>query len=158
MSCNILTLGQLLEKGHTIHMTDLSLVLRDKDNKRIANVKMSKNMMFTLNIKNDMSQCLRACMDNSSWSWHLRFRHLNFGGLNLLSRRLMVYGLPHIDHLDQLCEGCVISLHSRTSFPKAVIYRAKKPLELIHSNVCGLITPHSYSNHQYFVIFIDDFT
>ncbi|XP_048131650.1 uncharacterized protein LOC125314188 [Rhodamnia argentea] len=129
MSSNILSLGQLLEKGYSVHMKDLSLVLRDQNNRLIAFVKMSKNRMFTPNIKDEMSTCLQACIDNPSWLWHLRFGHLNFGGLNMLSRKKMVYGLPHIDHPDQLCEGCVIGKHSRTSFPKESTYRGKKPLE-----------------------------
>ena len=104
MLSNILSLGQLLKKGYTVHIKDLSLVLRDQNNKLITNVKMSKNIMFTLNIKNEISRCLKAYVDDPSWSRHLRFDHLNFGGLNLLSRNKMVYGLSHIDHPDQLCE------------------------------------------------------
>ena len=106
MSSNILSLGQLLEKGYTVHMKNFSLVLRD-NNKLITHVKMLKNKMFTLNIKNDMSRCLEACVDDPSWLWHLRFGHFSFDGLNLLSHKKMVYGLPHTDHPDQLCEGCV---------------------------------------------------
>jgi len=94
----------------------------------------------------------------SPWLWHLRFGHLNFGGLNLLSCKKLVYGLPRNDHTNQLYEKCVIGKHSRTSFPKEATYQVKKPLELIHSDAYGPITPHLYGNHQYFVTFIDDFT
>ncbi|XP_048136731.1 uncharacterized protein LOC125315560 [Rhodamnia argentea] len=67
MSSNNLSLGQLLEKGYSVHMKNLSLVLRDQNNRLIAFVKMSKNRMFTLNIKNEMARCLKSCVDDPSW-------------------------------------------------------------------------------------------
>lgn len=36
--------------------------------------------------------------------------------------------------------------------------RAKKPLELIHTDVCGPIKPSSLGNNNYFLLFIDDFS
>ena len=48
MSKNILSLGQLLEKGYTVYMRDFNLMLRDRNNKLIANVNMSKNKILFL--------------------------------------------------------------------------------------------------------------
>lgn len=67
MSSNILSLEQLLEKGYTIYMKYLSLMLRYQNNKLIANVKILKNMMFTLNLKNEMTQYLKTCMNDPLW-------------------------------------------------------------------------------------------
>ncbi|KAE8683276.1 TMV resistance protein N-like [Hibiscus syriacus] len=100
----------------------------------------------------------RACYKDASWLWHLRFGHLNFGGLELLSKKEMVKGLPHINHPDQLCEGCLVGKQFRKSFPKESETRAKKPLELIHTDVCGPIKPSSLGNNNYFLLFIDDFS
>lgn len=38
----------------------------------------------------------------------------------------------------KLCEQCVFGKHNRSSFPKG-IYKAKRSLEIIHSDVCGLV-------------------
>ncbi|KAJ3691578.1 hypothetical protein LUZ61_020742 [Rhynchospora tenuis] len=84
-----------------------------------------------------------ACVVDKAWLWHLRFGHLNFGGLKELSKKSMVKELPQIDHCDKFCEGCVLGKHPRSSFPKEASYRAKKPLELIHTDICGPITPNS---------------
>ena len=46
--------------------------------------------MFLLNIQNDIAKCLKVCYKDSSWLSHLRFGHLNFGGLQLLSKRKMM--------------------------------------------------------------------
>ncbi|KAL5809730.1 hypothetical protein ACOSQ3_030421 [Xanthoceras sorbifolium] len=50
MTCNILSMGQLLEKGYDIHMKDCSLFIRDGKGNLIVKVKMSKNRLFSLNI------------------------------------------------------------------------------------------------------------
>ncbi|KAJ3691459.1 hypothetical protein LUZ61_020623 [Rhynchospora tenuis] len=100
----------------------------------------------------------KACVVDKAWLWHLRFGHLNFGGLKDLSKKSVVKGLPQIDHCDKFCEGCVFGKHPRSSFPKEASYRAKKPLELIHTDICGPITPNSLGKHRYFNTFVDDFS
>ncbi|KAK2985060.1 hypothetical protein RJ640_022938 [Escallonia rubra] len=89
MTTNILSMGQLLEKGYDIHMKDKCLYLRDDRGSLIARVSMSSNRMFLMNIHHDAPKCLKACFDNQSWLWHLRLGHLNFGGLKLLSTKNM---------------------------------------------------------------------
>ena len=60
MKNNILSLGQLLEKGYDIHMKDSSLSIRDGRNNLITKVPISRNRMFLLNIQNDVTKCLKA--------------------------------------------------------------------------------------------------
>ncbi|KAK2984915.1 hypothetical protein RJ640_001268 [Escallonia rubra] len=133
MKANILSMGQLLEKGYDIHMKDKCLYLRDDRGSLIARVPMSSNRMFLMNIHHNAPKCLKACFDNQSWLWHLRLGHLNFGGLKLMSTKNMVNGLPSIHQPDQLCEACLVGKQHRHSFPKESISRAKVPLELIHT-------------------------
>ncbi|KAJ4716700.1 Retrovirus-related Pol polyprotein from transposon TNT 1-94 [Melia azedarach] len=131
MKSNILSLGQLLEKDYDIHMKDYSIFIRDDKGNLITKVKMSKNRMFSLNIQNDVAKCLKVCYKDASWLWHLRFGHLNFGGLELLAKKEMV---------------------------RESTFRAKKSLELIHADVCGPFKPRSLGNNNYFLLFIDDFS
>ncbi|CAJ2657878.1 unnamed protein product [Trifolium pratense] len=143
MKSNILSLGQLLEKGYDIQLKNNNLSIRDHSNKFIAKVPVSRNRMFVLNIQNDVAQCLKMCYKEESWLWHLRFGHLNFGGLELLSKKEMVRGLPYINHPNQVCEGCLLGKQFKMSFPKESSSRAQKPLDLIHTDVCGPIKPRS---------------
>ncbi|KAL1352527.1 hypothetical protein AAHE18_06G173600 [Arachis hypogaea] len=57
-----------------------------------------------------------------------------------------------------LCEACLLGKHSRKSFPKQSKSRATKPLQLIHTDVCGPIKPLSLGKSVYFLLFIDDYS
>ncbi|GMP36892.1 hypothetical protein CsSME_00008847 [Camellia sinensis var. sinensis] len=118
MKNNILSIGQLLEKGYDISMKDCHLTVKDNHGNLIA-------------------RCLSAIIKDKDWLWHLRFGHLNFGSLKLLSSKNMVKGLPHIAHTNE---------------------RATKPLELVDTDVRGLLKPMSNGQNRYFLTFIDDYS
>jgi transposase InsO family protein len=52
-------------------------------------------------------------------------------------------------------------LHQREAtscpIPKKSTWRATQKLELIHTDICGPITPTSNSNKRYILLFIDDY-
>ncbi|GJT45379.1 retrovirus-related pol polyprotein from transposon TNT 1-94 [Tanacetum coccineum] len=74
------------------------------------------------------AKCLKSCLEDHSWLWYMRYGHLNFGDLKLLSSKGMVKGLDQTDHPNQVCEGCLLGKHARSSFPKEATSRAKEPL------------------------------
>ena len=88
----------------------------------------------------------------------LRFGHLNFGGLNLFHRKGMVRGLPLIEKPVSLCEGCILGKQHRESFPAGKSIREKAPLEIVHSDLCGLMKMPSLAGSHYILTFIDDYT
>ena len=114
--------------------------------------------MFLLNLQVDHPRCLKSCVEDTSWLWHLRFGHLNFGSLKTLVNEDMVHGLPKINHPNQLCEGCLFGKQARKSFPTEATSRASKPLQLVHADVCGPIKPSSHGKANYFLLFIDDYS
>ena len=78
---NFFSLRQLLKKDYDIQLKNSSCLIKDHGNNVKANVPMTRNKMFLLNIQHDVIRCLKVYFKDSSWLWHLRFRHLNFGGL-----------------------------------------------------------------------------
>jgi len=119
---------------------------------------MGRNWMYKLNLGSIQETCLRVDVEDKVSLWHLRFGHLHHGGLKELVKKNMVHGLPNMDYEGKFCEKCVLSKHARTSFQKKSEYWAKQPLELIHTDICGPITPESFNNKRYFISFIDDFS
>jgi len=139
-------------------MKNHSLYLRNQERILLAKVPITINKLFLIDIQNDNAKCLKVCLKDNSWIWHLRLGHLNFDSLKIMSTKRMVKELPPINHSNQFCEGCLLEKHFRRPFPKEATTKAKEPLQLIHANLCGLITPSSYGKNNYFLLFIDDFS
>jgi hypothetical protein len=136
MKSNILSIGQLLERGYIVHIEDRSLALREAKGQLVAKVDMSKNRMFPIQLNTFVGTCLLA-KDNESWRWHLRYGHLNFGGLQLLRKAGLVHGLPDIEKPDHVCEVCTLGKQHRLPFSKGQSWRAKQLLQLVHTDICG---------------------
>lgn len=68
-------------------------------------------------------------------------------------------GLPELESPDEVCEECAVSKQHCEPFPTGKSWRAKKVLELVvHSNICGPISPTSNGGKCYFISFIDDYS
>jgi transposase InsO family protein len=158
MKSNILSIGQLLEKGYTIHMENYSLILRDARGGIMAHVPMTNHRMFPLHLNIKSKKCFYGLKESESWKWHLRFGHLHFSGLKLLSSAGMVHGLPVIEPPSNACEGCILGKQARLSFPNGKSWRATSPLQLVHTDICGPIEPMSLEGNRFFITFIDDFS
>jgi len=153
LKTNILSMGQLMEKGYSVIMKDRVLELRDNLRHLITRVEMKQNRMYKLKLR-----CLKLDVEDEAMKWHFRLGHLHFGGLTELVLKEMVRGLPNIEFKKNFCEDCVLGKHQRASFPKTTEYQVKEQLGLVHTDVCGPITPVSFSGKRYFLTFIDDFS
>ncbi|CAL1378864.1 unnamed protein product [Linum trigynum] len=54
MTSNILSLGQLMEKNYEVHMVNRQMEMLNEKRQLLANVPMSTNRMFSLNIQTEM--------------------------------------------------------------------------------------------------------
>ena len=111
-----------------------------------------------LNLKAIEARCLKASVKDEAWCWHIRFGNLNFGTFKALGKENMVKGMLSINHPNQLCEACLLGKHSKRSFPKETTTRATKPLQLVHTDMCGPINLSSFGKNKYFLLFIDDYS
>jgi hypothetical protein len=91
---------------------------------------------------------------NPSELWHRRFTHLHYKALLSVSKMVIV--LPEIQEKpDGVCKGCAQDKNAKHSFPSNNS-RAKRILDIMHSNVYGPMSPTSLSGYVYYVSFIDD--
>ncbi|RVW80415.1 Retrovirus-related Pol polyprotein from transposon TNT 1-94 [Vitis vinifera] len=183
-----LSLLSVQELGYTNHMTGNKNIFLDMDTNINSQVKMGHGDLVNVKGKGtiviqtkvgtkyirdvllipaleqnllSVGQLVEHGMEDveEAWLWHRRFGHLNFNSLKMLCQRKMVQGLPNIiEEKNEVCDGCALGKHHRQSFPKGVAWRAKKVLELIHTDICGPMSTPSQGNNKYFVLFIDDFT
>ena len=93
--------------------------------------------------------------DNETYLWHLRLGHISLDRINRLVkdgplRDLRVGTLP-------VCESCLEGKMTKRPF-SAKRTRAKEPLQLVHSDVCGPLNVQARGGYEYFISFIDDYS
>eukprot|EP01018_Ginkgo_biloba_P039070 Gb_05294 [translate_table: standard] len=67
----------------------------------------------------------------------------------------MVTSLPFVGKKSDIYDGCVLGKKYREVF-KDSLWRAKAPLQLVHTDLCGPVRTLSIGNAKYFMLLIDD--
>ena len=156
---NLVSWGQLTESGHKVVIDEDELEVFYKDPCRlIMKVKRSLNRLYKIELNQALPICLLSSISDLAWLWHARLGHVNFNALKLLADKKMAGGVPLITHPQQVCQDCLAGKQSRFSFPASTNYRASKPLELIHADLCGPISPATIGGSHYFMLLVDDFS
>ena len=120
---------------------DLIEVTEKSTMRMIMRVQRTWNILYKIELKIVEPVCLLANVNDESWLWHGRLGHINFQSIRMLVEKEMAGGLPLIEHPDQVCHSCLAAKQTRKSFPQCARWRADEPLELIHVDLCGPITP-----------------
>ena len=90
--------------------------------------------------------------------WHRRLAHHHLQDVKKLWKKKLVTGMT-LDSLaapDPICEPCLAGKMHANPFPSSQ-WRARRPLELVHSDVHQVPYP-SFSGFRYWVTFIDDYS
>ncbi|KAF2902290.1 hypothetical protein ILUMI_03898 [Ignelater luminosus] len=90
--------------------------------------------------------------------WHKRYGRIGYESLQKIINLGMVNGIEMLNIKNtEKCETCIYG--KMTKLPhKDTRVRANEPLELIHTDICGPITPEAWNGKKYFVTFTDDYT
>ncbi|TXG63370.1 hypothetical protein EZV62_010364 [Acer yangbiense] len=101
---NLLSVGQMIQNGYSLHFEGDSYTIYDNNNKStvIARVKM-ENQNFPIRWSYATEATMKAQLDDS-WLWHRWFGHFNFQGLKILHQKKMMKDLPFIRDKDDFCE------------------------------------------------------
>lgn len=121
-------------------------------------VERSVNRLYMLVIEVSKPSCLISKVEEPSWLWNTRDGHVNFQAMGLMVRNDLVNGVPELIQSNEPCKGCLMSKQPRKPFPQQANFSATKALELIHGDLCGLISPPTKAGNQYFFIFVDDYS
>jgi transposase InsO family protein len=70
----------------------------------------------------------------------------------------MVKGLPKLGNIEGKCSDCIVAKHQMNFIPKQARWRAIEKLQLIHSDICGPISPSSNGDIRYLITFTGDFS
>ena len=96
---------------------------------------------------------------NDIHDWHSKFCHINPQYIVNTSKKNSVFGLPELKLPQNFdCEPCKLAKTKRKSFKPLPEIRSKKPLQLLHMDVCGKLPCASLGGSKYFLSIIDDFS
>ena len=157
---NVLSIGQLQQKGLSIVIQHDKCRIYHPVKGLIIQTEMTSNRIFFLLAMSQPRReaCFHTTSQDLSHLWHRRFGHLSYKGLRTLQFKKMVHGLPQFSASSTICTSCMVGKQHRNPFPKKSHWRASQKLQLIHADLCGLITPISTGSKRYLISFIDDFT
>lgn len=156
LACNLLSVSQTSKHGNKAEFSELDCKIL-KNNELIA-VGNQVGDLYELN-------CFRKIAANyvevssEEKLWHRRFCHLGINNLRKIINKELVTGIDcKVTNELFFCDNCCDGKNHKLPFDKLIGENLSKPLELIHSDVCGPIKPESLGQGNYFVTFIDDST
>lgn len=117
-----------------------------------------ENGIYNLDTSNHLQQNMKASVVRIGKLWHKRFGHINHNYLDLMKFFIMVIGLPFLKNDKSICKACILGEQHKNTFDKDGAWRARRPLELVHSDLCGSMQRQSLEGSKYFLTFIDDYS
>jgi hypothetical protein len=153
---NLVSIYCLEDKGNRIAFVDGKVLSWHKDSS-IENARVigsREGNLYRLLEQNE--EALVHDEINPNELWHRRYAHINYQALSFLKR--MVEGIPELQSTHEgICKGCALGKNIKKPFPSNN-NRSKEILDLIHSDVCGLMLVKYLGGSSYYVIFIDDYS
>ena len=132
------------------------LFLYDRDRRLIVKAKRAPNHLYKVIMEVENKKCLQMVHHMESSKWHSRLGHVGLSNLKQMVDKDMVIGMPRFGVEKETCITCLRGKQIRMSFPQASSYRATEVLELVHGDLCGLITPPKAGGNRYVFVLIDD--
>src|SRR4051812_22002898 len=118
------------------------------------------NGLFLLNLERDETHIhnieAKRCKvdsDNTTYLWHCRIGHIGVKRMKKLHSDGLLESLD-FESFDT-CEPCLMGKMIKTPF-SGMMERATDLLEIIHTDVCGLMSVSTHGGYRYFITFTDD--
>eukprot|EP00253_Pinus_taeda_P029025 PITA_29025 len=148
--------SHMCDQGTEVIFRSNGCSVRDLDTgKTVIKGKRTPNNLYIF--EEGQQQCYLS-KDDEHWLWHRRLGHVSFSQIRKACKYQAVCGLPDIKIPDStICKSCQFGKQTRTNFPEKE-GSASRPLELVHTDVCGPFRTRSPRGEEYFILFIDDFS
>lgn len=161
LSYSLLSVPKATGAGLKVSFDDSECMIVRPDGETIA-VGKKIGDLFHLKYRREveLSNAMTTKSDTSKeMLWHKRYGHLGVQNLKKLANESLVTGFDFDPKKNiDFCEACVQGKLHRCAFPTSGAKRATEPLGLVHSDLCGKITPKSAGSAKYFMTLTDDKT
>ena len=147
----------MCDQGHILIFSSKDCEIRKEGtNRLVATTARTPNNIYILNDIGKESCCLGK--EDESWLWHKRMGHINFNNLVKVSKKESVREMPEITKpVNIVCKQCQHGKQTKVEF-KTKEYSITKPLELVHTDLCGPMRTKGLEGESYFMLLVDDYT
>ena len=149
---NLMSVKKLTKAGVEVIFQETQFIM--KINGKIISTGKQRGNLYAIELKIERANASIAEVEYADL-WHRRLGHISEGAMSTMIREDLALGVRFKPEKLKFCDVCVLGRHCREPFNGARD-RATRPLERIHSDVCGPIDTPSWEGHRYFVSFIDD--
>ena len=153
----LISVRRLASKGLTTTFKGDQCTIQDGE-RVIATAKAGKHL-YELDVVEQETKLCTHKHKNCIHLWHRRLGHRHPDSIQELARRDLTKGFKLTGCPNTLrCECCIKAKATRVTPPKASESRATRPIDLIHTDVCGPMRTTTPGGNKYILTFIDDYS
>lgn len=159
LTTNLISVNAIINQGGEVIFTRNEVLIKKEGKIQLKGMK-NRNGLYEVMLQRELTRSYLANNKQENTKlWHWRLGHLGLHNMKKLMEMSTGMNLraENIGNSDEFCEICLKSKQVRTPHTETR-RRAKRCLELIHTDVCGPIEPATWDGKRYFVTFLDDFT
>lgn len=151
---NLFSVKSTTSKGMVIQFGHSRCWIRDRSS-RVHAMGTLVGKLYYLDLESSVHN---ANLAMSNTVLHKRLAHINHATIKRMDHEQLVTGADLSSVKVGVCDPCVKGKMIRKIFKSRDYIKSTRPLELVHSDVCGPMENVSLGGSRYFVSFIDDFS
>ena len=155
LNSNLLSVSSLVKKGYIVLFSTEGAYIYLKNNFQISGQAIATASNYRGMYKLDTCENANVTIATDSVSlWHRRLGHLNIKSMNCLRNKKV--GIDYVlESSNATCIPCIQGKLAKKPFKKSKS-RSHNILDLIHSDLCGPMSTHSFGGALYLLTFTDD--
>jgi transposase InsO family protein len=156
---NLLSVGSLADRGLHFFFCKQDVVVLNTKHKVIGHgLRDPSNGLYKFSFPTNTQFINEVSLSQSqNRLWHQRLGHINQKSLVFMAKHHIVNGLPAtLSPTSEPCTACLLGKQSCERTPRQSRHRSSRPLDLIHSDLCGPLQTPSLSGAKYILTFTDD--
>lgn len=130
-----------------------------KDNNKVFEGEKQENGLYVVKFEKKIEESLIAETTQKAVEWHRKLGHLSIKNIKKLIDMSTGINLNKVDldQLNSICDVCMQAKQTRLPFGNNR-YRATRPLEILHTDICGPIDPMTWDEKKYVLTILDDYS
>ena len=160
LQANLISASQLLDKNVKITLRKHGATVKSASKKVVCEIR-HESGLFILSTWQDQQTAMASYSSSNDpikRLWHERLAHIDPQSLERLQNMSTTLDLKHIPHEDCTCEACVSSAMRDVAHRDNIAKEAKKPYDVVFSDLEGPMSVAGYDGSRYFVTFHDAFS